>query len=135
MTVVPVLRGLLEVLQLDFVPRDVSDQAESQVVSWRLELPGNIRDVGLMRIYTTQRDYVGLAPLVMVSPAVFLLTSSCFLSHDSGQEEKCTFLTGFTHLFHGPKETKGNVKTMEGNENVFVPFTGHRYLKCLIIYV
>lgn len=59
-------RGLLEVLQLDFVPKDISDQAESQSVSWRLELPGNTRDVGVMRIFTTQRDYVGLAPLVMV---------------------------------------------------------------------
>ncbi|XP_042365857.1 LOW QUALITY PROTEIN: transmembrane protein 132D [Plectropomus leopardus] len=58
-------RGLLEVLQLDFVPKDVSEQAESQTISWRLELPGNIKDVGIMRIYTTQRDYVGLAPLVM----------------------------------------------------------------------
>lgn len=59
-------RGLLEVLQLDFVPKDVSEQAESQTISWRLELPGNVKDVGMMRIYTTQRDYVGLAPLVMV---------------------------------------------------------------------
>ncbi|XP_074474128.1 transmembrane protein 132D-like [Sebastes fasciatus] len=58
-------RGLLEVLQLDFVPREVSEQAESQTISWRLELPGNVKDVGMMRIYTTQRDYVGLAPLVM----------------------------------------------------------------------
>uniref|UniRef100_A0A8D3BA83 Uncharacterized protein n=1 Tax=Scophthalmus maximus TaxID=52904 RepID=A0A8D3BA83_SCOMX len=59
------VRGLLEVLQLDFVPRDVSEQAESQTISWRLDLPGNVKDVGIMRIYTTQRDYVGLAPLVM----------------------------------------------------------------------
>ncbi|XP_035523396.1 transmembrane protein 132D [Morone saxatilis] len=58
-------RGLLEVLQLDFVPKDVLEQTESQTISWRLELPGNIKDVGTMRIYTTQRDYVGLAPLVM----------------------------------------------------------------------
>ncbi|KAK1884177.1 Transmembrane protein 132D [Dissostichus eleginoides] len=58
-------RGLLEVLQLDFVPKDVSEQAESQTISWRLEMPGNLKDVGIMRIYTTQRDYVGLAPLVM----------------------------------------------------------------------
>ncbi|XP_029025556.1 transmembrane protein 132C-like [Betta splendens] len=57
-------RGLLEVLQLDFVPKDISAQAESQSVSWRLELPGNTRDVGVMRLYTTRRDYVGLAPLV-----------------------------------------------------------------------
>ncbi|KAM3599251.1 uncharacterized protein V6R79_002501 [Siganus canaliculatus] len=58
-------RGLLEVLQLDFVPKDVSEQVESQTISWRLELPGNVKDVGIMKIYTTQKDYVGLAPLVM----------------------------------------------------------------------
>ncbi|XP_008283451.1 transmembrane protein 132D-like [Stegastes partitus] len=58
-------RGLLEVLQLDFVPNEVSEQAESHTISWRLELPGNVKDVGVMRIHTTQRDYVGLAPLVM----------------------------------------------------------------------
>uniref|UniRef100_A0A3Q0RQZ8 Uncharacterized protein n=1 Tax=Amphilophus citrinellus TaxID=61819 RepID=A0A3Q0RQZ8_AMPCI len=58
-------RGLLEVLQLDFVPKGVSEQVESQTISWRLELPGSVKDVGVMRIYTTQRDYVGLAPLVM----------------------------------------------------------------------
>ncbi|XP_020493722.2 transmembrane protein 132D-like [Labrus bergylta] len=58
-------RGLLEVLQIDFVPKDVSEQIESQMISWRLELPGNIKDVGTMRIYTTRKDYVGLAPLFM----------------------------------------------------------------------
>ncbi|XP_074547138.1 transmembrane protein 132D [Halichoeres trimaculatus] len=58
-------RGLLEVLQLDFVPEGVSEQIESQIISWRLELPGNIKDVGTMRIHTTRKDYVGLAPLVM----------------------------------------------------------------------
>uniref|UniRef100_A0A674P770 Uncharacterized protein n=1 Tax=Takifugu rubripes TaxID=31033 RepID=A0A674P770_TAKRU len=57
------LRGLLEVLQLDFIPKNVSEAAESQVISWHLDLPGNHKDVGMMRIYTTQRDYIGLAPL------------------------------------------------------------------------
>uniref|UniRef100_A0A8C6V692 Si:dkey-1d7.3 n=1 Tax=Neogobius melanostomus TaxID=47308 RepID=A0A8C6V692_9GOBI len=58
-------RGLLEVLQLDFVPSDIAEHIESQTISWRLEIPGNVKDVGLMRLYTAQRDYVGLAPLVM----------------------------------------------------------------------
>ncbi|XP_077353938.1 transmembrane protein 132C-like [Festucalex cinctus] len=58
-------RGLLEILQLDFVPKDVSELVETHTISWRLDQPGNVRDVGQMRIYTTQRDYVGLAPLVM----------------------------------------------------------------------
>ncbi|XP_041826205.1 transmembrane protein 132D [Melanotaenia boesemani] len=60
-------RGLLEILQLDFVPKDASEQVESQTISWRLELPDNVKDVGLMRIYTSQRDYVGLAPLLMTT--------------------------------------------------------------------
>lgn len=58
-------RGLLEVLQLDFVPSDIAEHIEYQMISWRLEIPGNVKDVGLMRLYTAQRDYVGLAPLVM----------------------------------------------------------------------
>uniref|UniRef100_A0A3B4APJ4 Uncharacterized protein n=1 Tax=Periophthalmus magnuspinnatus TaxID=409849 RepID=A0A3B4APJ4_9GOBI len=56
-------RGLLEVLQLDFVPSDIAEHIESQMISWRLEIPGNVKDVGLIRMYTAQRDYVGLAPL------------------------------------------------------------------------
>ncbi|XP_072311381.1 transmembrane protein 132D-like [Eucyclogobius newberryi] len=58
-------RGLLEVLQLDFVPSVIAEHIESQTISWRLEIPGNVKDVGLMRMYTAQRDYVGLAPLVV----------------------------------------------------------------------
>ncbi|XP_065099625.2 transmembrane protein 132D [Paramisgurnus dabryanus] len=58
-------RGLLEVLQMDFETEEQSDQLESQMVTWRLELPGNmIRDEGTMKIYTIQRDYVGIAPLI-----------------------------------------------------------------------
>ncbi|CAB1318589.1 unnamed protein product, partial [Coregonus sp. 'balchen'] len=60
-------RGLLEVLQLDFETKELTEQQlESQMITWRFET-GNIKDVGVMRIYTTQRDYVGLTPLVMVS--------------------------------------------------------------------
>lgn len=55
---------------------DVAVQAESQTVSWRLVVPGDVNDGGVMRIYSVQRDYVGLAPLVMVrntrqSPPLF----------------------------------------------------------------
>ncbi|XP_036382054.1 transmembrane protein 132C, partial [Megalops cyprinoides] len=59
--------SLLEILQLDFEAEELSSQSESQVITWRLELPGNNKagDEGTMRIYTTQRDFVGLAPLVM----------------------------------------------------------------------
>ncbi|XP_026029849.1 transmembrane protein 132D-like isoform X2 [Astatotilapia calliptera] len=87
-------RGLLEVLQLDFVPKAVSQQVESQTISWRLELPGNVKDVGVTRIYTTQRDYVGLAPLVMVS-------ERCSYVYLNGKETrgKSRIMLNFTYGF------------------------------------
>nr|XP_057912569.1 transmembrane protein 132D-like [Doryrhamphus excisus]XP_057912570.1 transmembrane protein 132D-like [Doryrhamphus excisus]XP_057912571.1 transmembrane protein 132D-like [Doryrhamphus excisus] len=60
-------RGLVEVVQVDFVVKDVSEQAEAHVISWRLDQPGNVRNEGQMQIYTSLREYAGLAPLVMSS--------------------------------------------------------------------
>lgn len=63
--------SLLEVLQMDFEVEELSSPLDSQVIIWKLELPSASKNVakteGAMRIYTTQRDFVGLAPLVMVS--------------------------------------------------------------------
>ncbi|KAG5840649.1 hypothetical protein ANANG_G00190970 [Anguilla anguilla] len=58
--------NLREILQLDFEAEELSGHSESQVITWRLELPGKAKagHEGTMRIYTTQRDFVGLAPLV-----------------------------------------------------------------------
>uniref|UniRef100_A0AAR2KGT7 Uncharacterized protein n=1 Tax=Pygocentrus nattereri TaxID=42514 RepID=A0AAR2KGT7_PYGNA len=43
-----------------------NDQLESQMITFRLELPANmIQDEGTMRIYTVQRDYVGIVPFIM----------------------------------------------------------------------
>ncbi|XP_038868850.1 transmembrane protein 132D [Salvelinus namaycush] len=60
--------SLLEVLQMDFEVEEQSSQSDSRVITWRLELPAYTRDggkEGSMKIYTTQRDFVGLATLVM----------------------------------------------------------------------
>nr|XP_046206498.1 transmembrane protein 132D-like [Oncorhynchus gorbuscha] len=60
--------SLLEVLQMDFQVEEQSSQSDSQVITWRLEFPADTRDggkEGSMEIYTTQRDFVGLATLVM----------------------------------------------------------------------
>ncbi|XP_029018257.2 LOW QUALITY PROTEIN: transmembrane protein 132D [Betta splendens] len=61
--------SLLEVLQMDFEVEELSSPVDSQVIVWKLELPsaskGDAKTEGAMRIYTTQRDFVGLAPLVM----------------------------------------------------------------------
>ncbi len=80
-----VYRGLLEVLQLDFETEEQSDQLESQMFTWRLELPGNmIRDEGTMRIYTIQRDYVGIAPLITVGNVCFYFWSISFVLWSHG---------------------------------------------------
>lgn len=56
---------------MDFEVEELSSPLDSQVIIWKLELPSESKNVpkteGAMRIYTTQRDFVGLAPLVMVS--------------------------------------------------------------------
>lgn len=56
---------------MDFEVEELSSPVDSQVIVWKLELPPGSKDVakteGAMRIYTTQRDFVGLAPLIMVS--------------------------------------------------------------------
>uniref|UniRef100_A0A8C4Z695 Transmembrane protein 132D n=1 Tax=Gadus morhua TaxID=8049 RepID=A0A8C4Z695_GADMO len=67
---IPGKSSLLEVLQMDFEVEELSSPLDSQVIIWKLELPQRSQDQGAktegaMRIYTTQRDFVGLAPLVM----------------------------------------------------------------------
>ncbi|XP_029916127.1 transmembrane protein 132D [Myripristis murdjan] len=66
---IPGKSSLLEVLQMDFEVEELSSPVDSQVIVWKLELPPGSKDVakteGAMRIYTTQRDFVGLAPLIM----------------------------------------------------------------------
>uniref|UniRef100_A0A8C8A879 Transmembrane protein 132D n=1 Tax=Oryzias sinensis TaxID=183150 RepID=A0A8C8A879_9TELE len=61
--------SLFEVLQMDFEVEELSSLLDSQVIIWKLELPSAPKNLakteGAMRIYTTQRDFVGLAPLVM----------------------------------------------------------------------
>lgn len=56
---------------MDFEVEELSSPLDSQVIVWKLELPTAPETIakteGAMRIYTTQRDFVGLAPLVMVS--------------------------------------------------------------------
>ncbi|XP_051965310.1 transmembrane protein 132C-like [Xyrauchen texanus] len=63
------LNKLQAILQMDFEVEDVSSQSEIQVIKWELMIPDDVKMMGAsegnMRIYTTQRDFVALAPLVM----------------------------------------------------------------------
>ncbi|XP_069370144.1 transmembrane protein 132D [Paralichthys olivaceus] len=128
-------RGLLEVLQLDFVVKEASEQMESQTISWRLELPGNLKDVGIIRIYTTRRDYVGLAPLVMntdilntavlTGKAVSVPVKTMAVEADgsitdvtnytscrSTEEDVLKVSEGCDFIYVNGKETRGNNKLM-----------------------
>lgn len=62
---------------------DVSSQSEIQVIKWELTLPDEVKMMGAsegtVRIYTTQRDFVGLAPLVMVGNSLKILKKSSLI--------------------------------------------------------
>uniref|UniRef100_A0A8C6UYP8 Transmembrane protein 132D n=1 Tax=Neogobius melanostomus TaxID=47308 RepID=A0A8C6UYP8_9GOBI len=131
--------SLLEVLQMDFEVEELSSPLDSQVIVWKLELPpvsGNAaKTEGAMRIYTTQRDFVGLAPLVMdteiLNTAVLtgkkvvmpvrtvaveedgLVTDvSDYTDCSSSDEDVLKVSDRCDYVFVNGKETKGKVKML-----------------------
>uniref|UniRef100_A0A8C3A6C4 Transmembrane protein 132D n=1 Tax=Cyclopterus lumpus TaxID=8103 RepID=A0A8C3A6C4_CYCLU len=129
--------SLLEVLQMDFEVEELSSPLDSQVIIWRLELPSESKDVvkteGAMRIFTTQRDFVGLAPLVMdteiLNTAVLtgkkvvmpvrtvaveedgvVTDVSDYTDCSSGDEDVLKVSDRCNYVFLNGKETKGKVK-------------------------
>lgn len=92
---------------MDFEVEELSSPLDSQVIVWKLELPSvpenEAKTEGAMRIYTTQRDFVGLAPLVMVSwMTASPPTSTCSCSHpDVPDSRACdranTWAASFEH--------------------------------------
>ncbi|XP_040010372.1 transmembrane protein 132D [Xiphias gladius] len=131
--------SLLEVLQMDFEVKEPSSPLDSQVIIWKLELPSASKNVakteGAMRIYTTQRDFVGLAPLVMDTEILntAILTGkkvvmpvrtvaveedgvvtdvSDYTDCSSTDEDVIKVSDRCDYVFVNGKETKGKVKMM-----------------------
>uniref|UniRef100_A0A672JLP4 Transmembrane protein 132D n=1 Tax=Salarias fasciatus TaxID=181472 RepID=A0A672JLP4_SALFA len=131
--------SLLEVLQMDFEVEELSSPLDSQVIVWKLELPAAPKAVakteGAMRIYTTQRDFVGLAPLVMdteiLNTAVLtgkkvvmpvrtvaveedgvVTDVSDYTDCSSTDEDVLKVSDRCDYVFVSGKETKGKVKMM-----------------------
>uniref|UniRef100_A0A4W6FMT4 Transmembrane protein 132D n=1 Tax=Lates calcarifer TaxID=8187 RepID=A0A4W6FMT4_LATCA len=131
--------SLLEVLQMDFEVEELSSPLDSQVIIWKLELPSASKNVakteGAMRIYTTQRDFVGLAPLVMDTEILntAILTGkkvvmpvrtvaveedgvvtdvSDYTDCSSTDEDVLKVSDRCDYVFVNGKETKGKVKIM-----------------------
>ncbi|CAB1445532.1 unnamed protein product [Pleuronectes platessa] len=131
--------SLLEVLQMDFEVEELSSPLDSQVIVWKLELPSLTQNLtkteGAMRIYTTQRDFVGLAPLVMdteilntavltgkkvVMPVRIVAVEedgvitdvSDYTDCSSSDEDVLKVSDRCDYVFLNGKETKGKVKMM-----------------------
>ncbi|KAM7391639.1 hypothetical protein PAMP_022316 [Pampus punctatissimus] len=131
--------SLLEVLQMDFEVEELSSPLDSQVIIWKLEFPSGPKNVakteGAMRIYTTQRDFVGLAPLVMdteiLNTAVLtgkkvvmpvrtvaveedgvVTDVSDYTDCSSTDEDVLKVSDRCDYVFLNGKETKGKVKMM-----------------------
>ncbi|XP_058491174.1 transmembrane protein 132D [Solea solea] len=129
--------SLLEVLQMDFEVEELSIPLDSQVIVWKLEFPSASNNVtkaeGAMRIYTTQRDFVGLAPLVtdteMLNTAVLtgkkvampvrvvaveeggvVTDVSDYTDCSSTDEDVLKVSDRCDYVFVNGKETKGKVK-------------------------
>ncbi|KAM9811080.1 transmembrane protein 132D [Neosynchiropus ocellatus] len=131
--------SLIDVLQMDFEVEELSSPLDSQVIVWRLELPSGSKTVskseGAMRIYTTQRDFVGLAPLIMdtdiLNTAVLtgkkvvmpvrtvaveedgvVTDVSDYTDCNSSDEDVLKVSDRCDYVFLNGKETKGKVKMM-----------------------
>uniref|UniRef100_A0A8C3QUQ0 Transmembrane protein 132D n=1 Tax=Cyanoderma ruficeps TaxID=181631 RepID=A0A8C3QUQ0_9PASS len=55
-----------EIMQIDFEIEDLPDPAETQLITWQVEYPGDTTsDLGISKIYVSQKELVGVLPLAM----------------------------------------------------------------------
>ncbi|NXD26072.1 T132D protein, partial [Spelaeornis formosus] len=55
-----------EIMQIDFEIEDLTDLPETQLITWQVEYPGDTTsDLGISKIYVSQKDLVGVLPLAM----------------------------------------------------------------------
>ena len=54
-------------MQIDVEVQEPSDPPATQLVTWQVEYPGDITsDLGVSKIYVSQKDLIGVIPLAMV---------------------------------------------------------------------
>lgn len=54
-------------MQIDVEIEEPSDPPATQLVTWQVEYPGDITsDLGVSKIYVSQKDLIGIIPLAMV---------------------------------------------------------------------
>uniref|UniRef100_A0A8B9PBN2 Transmembrane protein 132D n=1 Tax=Apteryx owenii TaxID=8824 RepID=A0A8B9PBN2_APTOW len=55
-----------EIMQIDFEIEDLTDLSGTQLITWQVEYPGDTTsDLGISKIYVSQKDLVGVLPLAM----------------------------------------------------------------------
>ncbi|XP_028566134.2 transmembrane protein 132D-like isoform X1 [Podarcis muralis] len=55
-----------EIMQIDFEIEDLSELPDTQLITWQVEYPGDrTSDLGISKIYVSQKDLVGVLPLAM----------------------------------------------------------------------
>ncbi|XP_069727450.1 transmembrane protein 132D isoform X2 [Phaenicophaeus curvirostris] len=55
-----------EIMQIDFEIEDLTDLPGTQLITWQVEYPGDTTsDLGISKIYVSQKDLVGVLPLAM----------------------------------------------------------------------
>lgn len=56
-----------EIMQIDFEIEDLTDLPGTQFITWQVEYPGDTTsDLGVSKVYVSQKDLVGVLPLAMV---------------------------------------------------------------------
>lgn len=54
-------------MQIDFEIEELADLPETQLITWQVEYPGDTTsDLGISKIYVSQKELVGVLPLAMV---------------------------------------------------------------------
>ncbi|XP_009573421.1 PREDICTED: transmembrane protein 132D-like, partial [Fulmarus glacialis] len=55
-----------EIMQIDFEIEDLTDLPGTQLITWQVEYPGDTTsELGISKIYVSQKDLVGVLPLAM----------------------------------------------------------------------
>ncbi|NXI83869.1 T132D protein, partial [Rhipidura dahli] len=55
-----------EIMQIDFEIEELAELPETQLITWQVEYPGDTAsDLGISKIYVSQKDLVGVLPLAM----------------------------------------------------------------------
>lgn len=58
-------------MQIDVAIEGPSDPPATQLVTWQVEYPGDVTsDLGVSKIYVSQKDLIGVIPLAMVGTSL-----------------------------------------------------------------